>query len=82
MLTELQKTRLVGAMRDIKDAPGWRFIRQLATAEAAEEKPDWNHLEEYLIEVFSDAIRAEFAAGIERQKGSKRQPVYPGRTQL
>ena len=77
-LSELQKSRLANAMKDIRDSPGWRHIRQLATAEAAEENPDWESLEYTLVELFTNEIRQEFANGIERQKGTANRRAYPG----
>ncbi len=77
-LTELQKNRLMNSMKDIRMAPGWLFIRQVCTAEAANEPPDWDGLRKELFDEFGKLFEEEFYAAIQRQRGSKERPKYPG----
>ncbi len=77
-LTELQKNRLMNSMKDIRMAPGWLFIRQVCTAEAANEPPDWDGLRNDLVGVFAAEIEQEFRNAIERQRGSQNRLKYPG----
>jgi len=67
-LTELQKSRLANNLKDIKQSTGWRFIRQLATAEAAQDNPDFHGLKLDILTMLDAALEEEFNNGLERQK--------------
>src|SRR5712692_5040658 len=61
--------------RELRIEPVWMFIRQMFTAEASEETPDFETLTEFMIDTFREILHAEKVSALERTNKTPRRQL-------